>query len=143
MTAMASRVKDFKANPNWFSMGTGYAVDAMKAHGVRRIVVLSALGTGESRPLAGFLVEKLLISFLLKGPYEDHERQERLVKDSGLDWVIARPGRLTHGPGRGKYVKTAKIEPIPMAISRADVADFLVAAVEKDSWVHQAVQLGG
>jgi uncharacterized protein YbjT (DUF2867 family) len=143
VTVSPSGLKQFKANPTYFSSGTGLAIDAMKAHGVRRLVVLSAFGVGESRALANFFVEKVLISFLLKLPYADHEREERLVKDSGLDWVIARPGRLTNGPARGKYVRTAKLEPIPSAISRADVADFLVMAAEKDTWVHQAVQLGG
>jgi uncharacterized protein YbjT (DUF2867 family) len=133
----------FKANPNYFSQGTGYAVEAMKTHGVRRLVILGALGTGESRRLMNVFLRTLLISFLLKGPYADHERQETLVKESGLDWIIARPGRLTDGPAQKKYVKTSAIEPVPSSISRADVADFLVTATEVDTWVRQAVQLGG
>jgi putative NADH-flavin reductase len=143
ITASATRMKGFRENPNYFSQGTGYAIEAMKAHGVRRLVVLSAIGTGESRKLMGFLLDKLVISFLLKAPFEDHERQERLVRDSGLDWVIARPGRLTNGPGRKKYIVKAEIAPVPSSISRADVADFLVTAAEVDTWVRKAVQLGG
>ena len=133
----------FRANPRYFSQGTGYAIDAMKAQGSRRLVILSALGTGESRPLLNVVLRTLLVSLLLKGPYEDHERQEKLVMESGLDWVIARPGRLTDGPAKKKYVKTAAIEPVPSSIARADVADFLVTAAEVDTWVHRAVQLGG
>jgi uncharacterized protein YbjT (DUF2867 family) len=143
ITASATRLSGFKANPNYFSQGTGYAIDAMKTHGVRRLVVLSALGTGESRPLLNVFARALLVSFLLKGPYEDHERQEQLVKESGVDWIIARPGRLTNGPARRRYVKSPAIEPIPSSISRADVADFMVTAAEVDTWVRQAVQLGG
>jgi putative NADH-flavin reductase len=143
VTASSSSLRGFKENPHYFSQGTGYAIEAMKTHGVRRLVVLSALGTGESRPLMNVFVRTLFVSFLLKGPYEDHERQEKLVKESGLDWTIARPGRLTDGPARKKYVKTSAIEPIPSSISRADVADFLVTAVEVDTWVRQAVQVGG
>lgn len=139
----SSGLRGFKENPNYFSQGTGYAIDAMKAHGVRRLVVLSALGVGESLPLLNVFARALLVSFLLKGPYEDHERQEKLVKESGLDWIIARPGRLTNGPARKKYVKTSAIESIPSSISRADVADFLVTTAEVDTWVRQAVQLGG
>jgi uncharacterized protein YbjT (DUF2867 family) len=133
----------FNANPNYFSQGTGYAIDAMKAQGLRRLVILSALGAGESRRLMNVVLRTLLVSLLLKGPYEDHERQEKLVMESGLDWVIARPGRLTDGPAKKKYVKTAAIEPVPSSIARADVADFLVTASEVDTWVRQAVQLGG
>ncbi len=143
ITASSTGLAGFKENPNYFSQGTGYAIDAMKAHGVRRLVILSALGTGESRRLMNFFVQKLLVSFLLKVPYEDHERQEKLVRESGLDWIIARPGRLTNGPAKKKYVKTSAIEPTPGSISRADVADFLVTAAEVDTWVQQAVQIGG
>ncbi len=143
VTVSATSLKGFKENPTYFSQGTEYAIEAMKAHGVRRLVVLSAFGTGESRKLAGFLLDKLIISFLLKAPFEDHERQERLVRESGLDWIIARPGRLTNGPARKKYVVKTAIEPVPQSISRGDVADFLVTAAEVDTWVGQAAQLGG
>jgi uncharacterized protein YbjT (DUF2867 family) len=143
ITASSTSLRGFKEKPRYFSEGTGYAIEAMNAHGVRRLVVLSALGTGESRQLMNFVVQKLVIAFLLRAPFEDHERQERLVKDSGLDWVIARPGRLSNGPARKKYVKTSAIVPVPSSISRADVADFLVTAADTDAWVHQAVQLGG
>jgi uncharacterized protein YbjT (DUF2867 family) len=65
------------------------------------------------------------------------------VRESGLDWVIARPTRLTNGPARGTFVKTAAVEKVPGAISRADVASFLVEACESAAWVGKAVQLGG
>jgi uncharacterized protein YbjT (DUF2867 family) len=143
VTASSTSLAGFKKKPRYFSEGTGLVIDAMKAHGVRRLVVLSALGTGESRRLMGFFLEKVMVSFLLKLPYEDHERQEQMVRQSGLDWVIARPGRLTNGPARRQYVKTAAIERVPKAISRADVADFLVTCAETADWSGKAVQLGG
>jgi putative NADH-flavin reductase len=143
ITASATSLRAFKENPNYFSQGTSYAIEAMKAHGVRRIVVLSAFGTGESRKLMNAVMRTLVVSWLLKGAFADHERQETLVKQSGLDWVIARPGRLTNGPAHKKYVTKTAIEPFPSSISRADVADFLVTAAEADTWVHQAVQIGG
>jgi uncharacterized protein YbjT (DUF2867 family) len=143
VTASATSLKAFKENPSYFSQGTGLVIEAMKSAGVRRLVVLSALGVGESRQLAGFLVKKLVIGFILKVPFEDHERQEKMTMESGLDWVIARPGRLTNGPARKAYVKKTAIEPVPGSISRADVADFLVEAAETDAWVGKAVQIGG
>jgi uncharacterized protein YbjT (DUF2867 family) len=143
VTASATSLKAFRENPNYFSQGTGYAIDAMKAHGVRRLVVLSAIGTGESRSLLPVVLRALLVDFLLKAAFEDHARQEQMVRESGLDWVVVRPGRLTNGPARGKYVKTAQIERVPTSISRADVADFMVTAAESDDWIGRAVQIGG
>lgn len=143
ITASATKLSAFKDNPTYFSLGTRHVIQAMKESGVSRLVVLSALGTGESAKLTNFIVRALVISWLLKIPFEDHERQEQLVRESGLQWVIARPGRLTNGPARRQYQKKIAIEPLPGSIARADLADFLVESAETDQWVHQAVQLGG
>ena len=143
VTASSTSLKGFREKPTYFSLGTGYVIEAMKKHGVRRLVVLSALGTGETRPLVPALVRAILVGWILKSAYADHERQEKMVRESGLDWVVARPGRLTNGPARRQYVKTAAIEKVPSSISRADVADFLVTAAETDTWVQHSVQLGG
>ena len=143
ITASVGSLSTFKAKPDYFSLGTIHAITAMKAHGVRRLVVLSAFGAGESRALAGFLLRTLMIDGFLKLPFVDHEVQERVTRESGLDFVIARPGRLTNGAARGTFVKTAKIEKVPSSISRADLAAFLVESCESRAFVGQAVQLGG
>jgi putative NADH-flavin reductase len=143
ITAAATRLKEFKEHPSYFSQGTRYVVAAMNANGVKRLVVLSAFGTGDTFEPSNFMMRKVLIPFVLKLPYADHERQEELVRNSGLDWVIARPTRLTNGPAHEQYVKEIRPKAVPWSISRADVAGFLVEAATVDTWVRQAVQLGG
>lgn len=143
VTASAGSLRAFKENPHYFSQGTRLTIDAMKTHGIKRLCILSAFGTGDSRKQANWLLDKLLISFVLKVPFEDHERQERMVMASGLDWVIARPGRLNNGPARKHYVTETGSKPIPSSISRADVADFLVRAATEETWLGHAVQIGG
>jgi uncharacterized protein YbjT (DUF2867 family) len=143
VTASATSLRAFKQNPRYFSQGTGYTIDAMKSAGVRRLVVLSALGVGDSRPLFHPVIRAIVIDWLLKVAFEDHERQEQQVRASGLDWVIARPGRLSNRPAGRQYIKKTAIESVPGSISRADVADFLVQACEVSTWVGHAVQLGG
>ncbi len=143
ITASATRLSAFKDNPHYFSQGTGYVIDAMKKYGVKRLSVLSALGTGESRALLNPIVRLLLVNFILKLAFVDHERQEEQLRQSGLEWIVARPGRLTNGPAKHAYVKKTAIESVPSAISRADVADFLVTACEIPDWNGRAVQLGG
>ena len=143
ITASATSLSAFKENPNYFSAGTQNVIVAMKEFKVRRLVVLSALGVGDSAKLANIVVKALVIGWLLKVPFQDHERQEQLVKESGLDWVIARPSRLTHGAAQRRYEKRVALQPVPSSISRADVAHFLVEAAESDKWLGKAVQLGG
>lgn len=143
ITAAPSSLAGFKENPTYVSAGLALVVEAMKRHRVPRLVVVSALGTGESRVLLGWFIRTVMKDGLLKLPSQDHERKEALTRASDLEWVIARPGRLTNGPARGRYVTRAEIAPVPGSISRADVADFLVTAADSDAWVGKAVQIGG
>jgi uncharacterized protein YbjT (DUF2867 family) len=132
-----------KEQPDYFSRGTKYCIDAMKALGCRRLVVLSAHGVGDSKPAQSWFQRTFLIDRLLKGFFRDHDVQERLTQESGLDFVIARPTRLTNGKAKGKYVRTTELIPVPASISRADVADFLVEACGSTTWVGKRVHLGG
>lgn len=143
VTASASSLQQFKDNPAFFSSGTGHVVDAMKASGVKRLVILSALGVGETRKLLNVVARWVVVDGILKRAFKDHEVQERVAMESGLEWVIARPGRLTDGPGARRYVKTTEVEKVPSSIARADVADFLLEAATTDAWVRKAVQIGG
>jgi uncharacterized protein YbjT (DUF2867 family) len=132
-----------KEKPDYFSRGTKHCIDAMKEHGVKRLVVLTAHGVSESKAVASWFQRTFLIDRLLKGFFLDHDVQERMTRESGLDFVIARPTRLTNGKAKGKYVRTEELVSVPGSISRADVADFLVEACESPAWVGKAVQLGG
>jgi uncharacterized protein YbjT (DUF2867 family) len=138
-----SSLGTIKEQPDYFSRGTKYCVDAMKEHGVKRLVVLSAHGVGDSEPAASWFQRTFLIGGLLKGFFRDHAVQERMTRESGLDVVIAHPTRLTNGKAKGKYVRTAELVSVPGSISRADVADFMVEACDSMMWVGKAVQLGG
>ncbi len=141
--ASPSSLGAIKKTPDYFSRGTKYCIDAMKEHGVKRLVVLTAHGVGESKPAASWFQRTFLIERLLKGFFRDHEVQERMTEESGLDFVIARPTRLTNGKAKGKYVRSTELIRVPATISRADVADFMVEACESTTWVGKRVQLGG
>ena len=143
ITASAASMAGFKENPNYYSTGTGYTIAAMKAAGVKRLVVLSAFGAGDTFAISPFVLKRVIIPLMLKAPYADHDRQEELTMQSGLEWIIARPTRLTDGPARKQYKKQPKLERVPMAISRADTAEFLVDAATTNEWVGKCVSLGG
>ncbi len=139
----SASLKGFKEKPDYFSEGTKYCIEAMQKYGVPRLVVLSAHGVGDSYPAASWFQRTFMIGMLIKYPFRDHDVQERLVRDSGLDFVIARPTRLTDGPAKGKYTRAAEPVPVPASISRADLADFLVESCESRTFVGKAVELGG
>jgi hypothetical protein len=64
--------------------------------------------------------------------------QERIVRNSKLDWVIVRPVILTDGPKTNAY--RALVDPRGWTcgfISRADVADFLVKQIDDDAFLRK------
>ena len=113
-----------------FSQSTRVLVDAMKAAGVKRLVSVTGLGAGDSRGHGGLLYDAVVFPLLLKRVYDDKDVQEWIIRSSGLDWTIVRPGLLTNRPATGRYrVLTASKDWRFGAISRADVADFLVRQI--------------
>ncbi len=110
-----------------FSEGTRKVVGAMKNSSCRRLICVTGIGAGDSRGHGGFLYDKIFTPLFLKTTYEDKDRQETIVRESGLDWVIVRPGFLTNGPRTGKYRVLTNLDGVKSGkISRADVADFIV-----------------
>jgi uncharacterized protein YbjT (DUF2867 family) len=114
-----------------FSESTRILVDAMKAAGVKRLITVTGLGAGDSRGHGGVLYDAVAFPLLLKRVYDDKDVQEWIVRSSGLDWTIVRPGLLKDSPatGRCRVLTTSKDWRFG-AISRADVADFLVRQVD-------------
>jgi putative NADH-flavin reductase len=121
-----------------FSDATRVLIPAMRTQSVRRLISVTGFGAGDSRASIGFL--QLLPFLAVFGrAYEDKGVQERLVKESGLDWTIVRPGVLTSGPRKGHYKILAEASQWRNGIiARADVADFLVQQMQDQTYVRQA-----
>jgi len=118
-----------------FSEATRVLLAAMEETGVRRLICLTGFGAGDSRNKGGFLYNTAFHLFLGR-VYDDKDVQERLIRSSTLDWVIARPGILTDGPRTRSY--RVRVEPKDWRcgfISRADVADFLVKQIDDDAFL--------
>jgi hypothetical protein len=45
----------------------------------------------------------VIVGIFLRHAFADHERQERIVKQSSLSWTIARPPHMKEGPRTGEY----------------------------------------
>ena len=118
--------------------GTRNVVDGMTRHNVRRLVVLSAAGVGESWEQTPWLA-RIMFKTMLRNIYSDHETQEALVKQSSLDWTIVRAAILKDEPASGDYTvsNSGKVK----NINRADLADFLVRQVSDPAYIKQAISV--
>jgi uncharacterized protein YbjT (DUF2867 family) len=117
-----------------FSGASRVLVEAMRLADVRRLIAVTGLEAGDSRGSAGFLHARVLFPLILQRIYDDKSAQEEIIRSSGLDWTIVRPGILTDGPATGRYQVLTDTKTWQGGfISRRDVADFLVRQITDDT----------
>lgn len=113
-------------------------VNAMQKHGVRRLVVVSVAGIAVPQDRRGFNLVSALLKVLLKDVFNDREQQLAAMEASGLDWVAVRVPRLTDEPATGK-TRAFFGNPSPtLKLTRADLADFMLAQLTETQWLRQA-----
>jgi len=122
------------------SDGTARIIHAMKECGVQRLMVVSAMGTGDSWDTLS-LLNKFFYATLLKSSREDHEAQEMVVRKSDLNWTIIRPSGLTDDPRTGVYDVGEKIPAKTSKIARADIADLILKELDQNAFVHKAATI--
>jgi putative NADH-flavin reductase len=134
--------------------GTRAIVQAMQATDVRRVVVVSAAPVGtvaspgrpnppKHDPGDGFFMRHLfspLTKAALRKHYADLAAMEDTLRDSGLDWTVVRPPRLTDRPMTGAY-RTAMGQNLRGGwfISRADVAHQLLRVLGQPETIKQTI----
>jgi putative NADH-flavin reductase len=108
--------------------GIRSAVTAMKTAGVTRLIAVSAHGVLETHDKSLY---SLAVWANVAGRMRDKETMEQLITDSGLNWTIARPPKLSDHDVIGTYTAGTDL-PIRLwsSIGRADLAAFLIDEAE-------------
>lgn len=136
--ALGVRSRDLMQPVTLFSEATRVLLPAMERRGVRRLITVTGFGAGDSQQAISCL-QRVPFRLFLGRAYDDKDVQERLIKDSQLDWTIVRPGVLLPGPGSGNF--KVLVEPAQWRngpIQRGDVAQFIVTQLTDDRFVRQA-----
>ena len=116
-------------------------IAAMQRNGVRRLLVTSSVGVGDSVANATPVLRVLLKTFL-RGSTADKAAMEEQVQDSGLDWTITRPAVLKNRPATGDVrVFDPATGEKARAIGRADLAAWLVADLDRKDHERRVVTL--
>jgi len=101
--------------------------DAAQHHGVKRVLLTTMVGAGDSRNLLSEQVLKFLgAAAELKTQAEDY------LMNSGLDATILRPGGMLSGPPTGTAIKTEDHSAMGI-INRADLAAIVVQCLDDDA----------
>jgi len=117
---------------------TRVELDAMREAGVRRLVSVSVSAIEGRRPW--ILIN--LVRWILRKPYADFARMERLITLSSVDWTIVRPPYLSNGPKTGRVRTQTGRKDLPHGpyrISRADLAATLVDLAEDTQHVGEVL----
>ncbi len=111
---------------------------AMSELGLRRIVTLSSIGAGDSRPYAPWYMRLIIKLTNFKLVFADHNHQEALLRQSDREWIIARPVALNNKEQTGGLVVRYDHTPSPFAISRRQLARFMVDCLSTDTFLRKA-----
>ena len=128
LSGFGPRVPVSKADANLLQQFAVALTSAMLRVEVRRVVVESvAFLFRDSIVPPAYLLGRLFFPRTVA----DASAMERVLGESELDWTIVRPPGLTDKAYTGKYrVREGHLPRFGFKISRADVADFMLKAVE-------------
>lgn len=133
LSAFGPRLPIAKSDEDLLERFAASLTCAMRNAGVRRAVVEStAFLFRDSIVPPTYLVGRLLFP----GVVVDATAMERIFAASGLEWTMVRPPQLSDKPYTGKYrLRVGHLPPFGFSISRADVADCMINAVEDRSTI--------
>src|SRR4051794_22629176 len=109
--------------------GAVKCIEAARELGVERFLMVSAMGTRDipdDSPMRVYLEAK--------------RDADLALEDSGLDWTIVRPGRLTDGPGTGTVDLAARLGRTG-EVARDDVALVLYHCLRAENTIHGSFDL--
>ena len=137
LSAFGPRVPIAKGDANLLRQFAVALTTAMPRAGVRRVVLESVAFLFKDAIIPpAYLLGRLFFS----GVVADASGMEKVLEKSGLDWTIARPPKLTPKPFTGKYrVREGHLPAFGFSISYADVADFMIKAVQNRSLIGKVV----
>jgi len=137
LSAFGPRVPISKADANLLQRFAQALTQAMRSGGVSRAVIESEeyLFKNSIMPPAYFLGR-----LFFPGVVSDTSAMERIFRKTELDWTMVRPPQLTDAPYTGEYrIQEGRLPRFGFKISRADVADYMIRAVENRFAIRKVV----
>jgi len=138
--AVISVIGQAKGSPHDLqTAATRTIVNAMRAHGVKRLVSLTGAGVDapQDRPTLMNHAIKLALKTLSGHVLRDAVGHVAIIQGSGLEWIIVRAPMLTEGARVGSYRVGWVGVNTGARIARADLADFLLKEVTDTTYLRQ------
>ena len=137
LSAFGPRYPVSKADADLLERFAIALTSAMRQAGVKRVAVESMAFLFKDAIIPpAYLLGRLFFPVIVA----DASAMEQTITSNGLDWTIVRPPRLTNQPRTGMYrVREGHLPSFGFTISRADVADYMIGAVERRKSIGRVV----
>jgi len=117
-------------------------VNAMKSHGVSRVIAISAAGVADSKGVSDQEIMSMVDSSNIAISFRDLEKMEHVFGESGLDTLVVRPVTLVEGEASDR-AGIVEVYEATSQISKSDVAAWMLDAVERSGpFDHRAEMIG-
>jgi len=142
-TLNISRMSDFpwaalRTSEDFLSVSMKNILEASAEQKVKRIIITSAWGVGETWKDIPFWFRWLVNNSNIHYAYYEHERQEELLKNSDTEWTAVRPAGLTDSMKEREIKVSLNNSPKPsLTISRLNTAKFMLDVLEKGLYIRQ------
>ena len=113
-------------------------IKVMRANQNRRLIVVSADGTGESFNTANSIIKWMIANTKIGIVYADHNKAENALKESGLEWTSVRPVGLNNKDEAKTVDVTYNAKAPSSSISRKSVAKFIVDSLVTNVYINKA-----
>jgi putative NADH-flavin reductase len=140
-----SRTSDFpwaklRTPKTYLSDVMANVITVAKKFSVNRVVICSAWGVLETRKDIPFWFRWTIDFSNISVAYKDHERQEKLLETSNLNWTIVRPVGLINTQHLQSVKETFQNRPKPsLLIGRSSVANYMIESIENEELFGQKV----
>ena len=125
--------------PRLMADSVAHTTAAMTRHKIRRIVIVSAFGVGDSLSREPVLARWAIQHTNLSYTYADHNLVDGEIRATDTDWTLLRPVALDDKPAVGHVAVSDTSGPKPsFFVGRQDVARFAVDVIDPPRYIHQA-----
>ncbi len=134
-----SRTTDFPWSPlrtpkTFLSDVMDQVLHFSKKYKIKRIIICSAWGVGDSHAEIPFWFRWMIKYSNIGFAYRDHQRQEKSLRRSNLNWTILRPVGLVNSKKKYDIKISHKNNPKPnLIIARRTLAAFMIKILEDQS----------
>ncbi len=120
---------------------TKIIVEEMEKSGVKRLISMSNIGTGNSIGYNPWYFTKIILPYFmkwLKVVIDDKNRMEPIVMNSHLDWTIIRCPNIVDKPAKGRTHATLDGKGLKLSVTLGDMSTFIVQQLTNGSFSKQA-----